>query len=110
MDPKLPPLGALIVAFIVAGSFAMRKNQAVYYLENHAPLKLCLFDHGIEPTALESCLGDSEDIASARACVPDDKRSDFERCYLAEQAREQASTHTTSCYKTLFGGVSCTGN
>lgn len=98
------------MALIVVGCFEMRRNQAVNYLDNNASLKLCLFDHGIEPTALTSCLRDGQDTAGARACVPDEKRSDFERCYLAEQARPQAATHTASCYRTLFGGVSCTGN
>jgi hypothetical protein len=93
----------------------MRQQQMANIINNNGPLRLCFFDHGIDPDAISSCIKTAPDEATARSCVTDlvgsdEQRMAAKRCVLEEQARQTVTTHTTNCYNTLFGGVSCTSN
>jgi hypothetical protein len=56
-------------------------------------LKLCLVNHGIEPTVVSSCIRSSPDEGTARGtCVTPGKDVYFKNCVLEEQARLVTST------------------
>jgi hypothetical protein len=104
---------AVALSLAVSACWNMKKTQMANYLENNASLNICLEDKGVNPGRALACLRDSPDEASARECVhgayTSDEASAFKRCGLEEEAREQAATHTTTCYP-ILGSVTCTGN
>jgi hypothetical protein len=97
-------------ALLLAGCFGIEREGAANTIENDAPLKLCLFQHGIEPDSLISCVREAQNRDALKVCIPPEKHQVAEECYLEDQARQQESTHTTSCSPGLFGSVNCTTN
>ena len=104
---------AVAMSLAVSACWNLKKMQMVNYLESNAPLHLCLFDQGVDPQLAISCLRNSPDELASQSCTNAsytvEQISIFKRCALAEVAREQTATHTTTCYP-ILGSVTCTGN
>ncbi len=96
----------VIAVLGILGCWSMKANNMANQLDNDGSLKLCLFNKGVEPEALVSCIRNSSDQAELKACIPQEKRKDVEGCIL----QAQAEIHKTDCYKNPFGGESCRSN
>lgn len=87
----------------------MKKNQMANTVDNNAGFKLCLYNGGIDPTSLSSCIRGSTDQASLQGCLSPEKLPIMKRCALEADAEAQARTHTTNCYTDILG-THCTSN
>jgi hypothetical protein len=92
----LPPTRTLLLvaAFAVATmgcdrlAWKIRRQDWARVIDDSAPLKACLLDHGVEPATFLSCLRSSPDKDTCRqTCVPPGKDTDFKTCVLNEEAR-----------------------
>jgi hypothetical protein len=100
-----------IAAITLTGCAAIHRAQMANYASN-PEFEICYIRANLNPSDVRQCFLNNDSKQDTQACLvasglTEAQKPQLKECLLQAQASRLAKQTTTTCYRTLFGGYTC---